>query len=98
MNTAKQVADLIAQMKAEGKSNVEIAWNAALACEGWPYVFGAWGDECTVAERKKRYKPDHETIKTACKAFSGGSCSGCKWYRTASAYGVLTAGASLIGF
>ena len=80
MNTAKQVADLIAQMKAEGKPNVEIAWNAALACEGWPYVFGAWGAECTVAERKKRYRDDHPTIRSACKAYDGGSCSGCKWY------------------
>ena len=80
MNTAKQVAALIDQWRAEGKSKTEIAWNAALACEGWPYVFGAWGAECTVAERKKRYRDAHPTIRTACKAYDCGSCSGCKWF------------------
>ena len=80
MNTAKQVDELIKQWTAEGKSKTEIAWNTALACVGWPYVFGAWGALCTVAERKKRYRDAHKTIKTACKAYDGGNCSGCKWF------------------
>lgn len=80
MNTAKQVADLIGQWKAEGMNPAEIAWKAALACEGWPYVYGAWGAECTVDERKKRYRDAHPTIRTACKAYDGGTCSGCKWF------------------
>lgn len=80
MNSAKQVDALVNQWKAEGKSSTYIVWNTALECVGWPYVFGAWGAECTVAERKKRYRDAHPTIKTACKAFDGGSCSGCKWY------------------
>ena len=80
MNTAKQVASMIDQWRAEGKRPEEVAWNAALACEGWPYVFGAWGAECTVAERKKRDRDAHPTIRTKCKAFDGGTCSGCQWF------------------
>lgn len=86
VNNAKQVGLLIEELtplvKSGGVSLSEAIWRVALACIGWPYVFGAWGAECTVAERKKRYKahPTHTTIKTGCKAFSGGSCSGCKWF------------------
>ena len=80
MNTAEYVDSLINTQKAEGRSGQEIAWNAALACVGWPYVFGARGEYCTVANRKKYYRDAHPTIKTACKAYDGGSCSGCKWY------------------
>ena len=80
VNTAIFVANEIELQKINKTPIADAVWYTALLCEGWPYVFGAWGAECTVAERKKRYKPDHETIKTACKAFSGGSCSGCKWY------------------
>lgn len=82
MNTAKQVDQMVEQWKAEGKTQAEIVWNTALACVGWSYVYSAWGAECTPAERRKRYKmcPDHETIKTRCKAFDNGNCSGCQWY------------------
>jgi len=81
MNTQQYVANLIATQKAEGKNPQQIAWNAALACVGWPYVFGARGELCNPANRRKYYRDDHPTIKTACKNFDGsGSCSGCKWY------------------
>lgn len=80
MNTANYVAGEIQAMKISGTPIGSAAWAAALLCEGWPYVFGAWGAECTVAERKKRYRDDHPTIKSKCKAFTGGSCSGCQWY------------------
>lgn len=82
MNTAKYVDNLVANLKAEGKSVQEIAWQAALACVDWSYVYSAWGAECTPSERRKRYKmcPSHETIKTKCKAFDSGDCSGCKWF------------------
>lgn len=82
MNTANQVDVLIQQWKAEGKSKTFIVWNAALACVGWSYVYSAWGAECTPAERRKRYNlcPGHETIKTKCKAFVSGDCSGCQWF------------------
>lgn len=80
MNTARYVDEKIAAMKEKGIPLSDAAWEAALACEGWPYVFGAWGAECTVSERKKRYRDDHPTIKTKCKAFDGGSCEGCQWF------------------
>ena len=86
MNTAKSVADLIDIYRDSVENGFmplsEACWYTSLACVGWAYVFGAWGAECTVSERKKRlsYNPSHTTIKTACKAFDGGSCSGCKWF------------------
>lgn len=80
MYAADQVDQMIAQWKAEGMPKDQIVLNAAKACEGWPYVFGAWGAYCTVAERKKRYRDAHPTIRTACKAYNGGKCDGCKWY------------------
>jgi len=80
MNTAKQVEDYIQRMEAEGKNKPTIVWNTALACVGWAYVYGAWGEFCTPANRRKRYSAAHPTIKTKCKNFDGkGSCSGCKW-------------------
>lgn len=84
MNSAKQVNTMIAQWRVQGMSGADIAWNAAKACEGWPYVFGAWGDKdpCTLATRKRRYKDDYKTIKTACPLWMGkqSSCDGCKWH------------------
>ena len=80
MNTAKQVEDYIQKMETEGKNKPTIVWNTALACVDWAYVFGAWGEFCTPANRRKRYSAAHPTIKTKCKNFDGkGSCSGCKW-------------------
>ena len=80
MNTASYVDHLIVDLKNRGIPFSEAAWQTALACIGWPYVFGSWGAYCTVAERKKRYRESHPTIKTKCKAFDGGSCDGCQWY------------------
>ena len=81
MNNAAYVDKLIADQKAAGTDLQTVAWNAALACVGWPYVFGARGELCKPANRRKYYKDSHPTIKTSCKNFDGaGSCSGCKWY------------------
>lgn len=80
MNTANQVRDLIEKNKADKVPLSEAIWNTALACVGWPYVYGAWGAECTPSERKRRYKPDHDTY-AKCQVCNGSksSCSGCKW-------------------
>jgi len=86
VNSVVSISKLIDELKARYLNHEltlsEACWHLAYACEKWAYVFGAWGAECTVAERKKRYKahPSHTTIKTACKAFNGGTCSGCKWF------------------
>ena len=84
MKTAQQVADLITQLKASGIPLAEAAWKTALACVGWPYIFGDRGEYCTPAHRRAAYSSkgaDHPTIKTKCKNFEGaGSCSGCTFY------------------
>jgi len=84
MKTAKQVDDLIVQLKNSGIPLSEAAWEAALACVGWPYIFGDRGQYCTPAHRRAAYNSkgeDHPTIKTKCKNFEGtGSCSGCTFY------------------
>ena len=83
MNTAEYVSNLITDLKAQGVPRQEVAWNAALACVGWAYVFGARGQYCTPANRRARYSSDHPTIKTACKNYDGSSsenCAGCKWH------------------
>jgi len=82
MKTADQVDADIRKWKAEGRSKAYIVWNAAMDCIGWSYVYSAWGAYCTPAERRKRYNlcPTHETIKTKCKAFVNGDCSGCQWF------------------
>lgn len=81
MNTAKQVDALIAQWKAEGAGKAAFVVRLANACLGWAYVFGARGEYCTPANRRSFYNSKKkETIKTKCKAFDGGSCSGCRWY------------------
>lgn len=82
MNTAKYVDQMVTQWQQDGMSKAEIVWNAALLCVDWPYVYSAWGAECTPGERRKRYRmcPSHTTIKTKCKGFDDGNCNGCKWY------------------
>ena len=80
MNTANQVDLLVAQLTAEGRTKADIVWQTALACVGWPYVFGAWGAYCSPSERHKRYSDAHPTIKTKCPGYDSRNCSGCKWY------------------
>ena len=81
MNNADQVADLIEKLKTGGIPLAEAAWKTALACVGWPYVFGARGELCTPSNRRSRYSDAHPTIKTKCQNFDGkGTCKGCKWY------------------
>ena len=84
MKTAKQVDELIVQLKNSGIPLSDAAWQAALACVGWPYIFGDRGQLCTPAHRRAAYNSkgeDHPTIKSKCKNFEGtGSCSGCTFY------------------
>lgn len=83
MNSAEQVAKIIADGKANGSDLQAVAWDAALACVGWAYVFGARGQYCTPSNRRARYSDAHPTIKTACKNYAGSDssgCKGCKWY------------------
>lgn len=83
MNSAEYVGKYIEQLKGSGVPLSEAAWKAALACVGWPYVFGARGQYCTPANRRARYSDEHPAIKTSCKNYNGSGssgCCGCKWY------------------
>ena len=88
MYNAQQVKDLIAELKEKGCVMSDVAWQTALACVGWAYVFGARGQYCDPVNRRNYYfshGSDHPTIKSACKNFDGsdqviGACSTCKFY------------------
>jgi len=87
MYTAQEVDARIAQMKAEGASKAKIIDTASDMCIGWPYVFGAAGEMCTVSNRKKYagYNPGYaDNIRKACPALSGkqSACDGCQWVDT----------------
>ena len=85
MMTADQVAESIVKMKAKGMPLSDIAWQTALNCVGWAYVFGARGEYCEPSNRRSRARDDHPTIKSKCQNFNGkdtvpGKCIGCKWF------------------
>ena len=87
MNNETQVDEKIKQLKASGIPLTDAAWEAALACEGWPYIFGAAGQECTPSYRTSVYNKDpnkecYANVKKSCQAINGktSSCGGCKWY------------------
>lgn len=81
MNSAKYVDEQANIFKNSGIPLSEAAWQTALLCVGWPYVFGGRGQYCTPANRRSAYKEKYPTIKTACQNFDGDkSCVGCKWY------------------
>ena len=74
MNTAKKVDELIEQLKSSGIPLAEAVWKTALACVGWPYIFGDRGQYCTPAHRRAAYASkgaEHPTIKSKCKNFQG---------------------------
>ena len=54
---------------------------AAVTQIGSPYVFGAWGEFCTPANRKKRVRLDHPTIVNKCQVLNGSNsnCDGCQY-------------------
>ena len=82
MNDYIQVDGMIDNWKKIGMNKAEIVIATAQACMEWPYVFGAWGELCTPANRKRRKRDDHPTIVTKCQVLSGKKsfCNGCKWY------------------
>lgn len=79
MQTMIQVDAVRAELAAAGTPAPEIIRQLAPLCLGWPYVFGAWGEECTPANRKRRVRDDHPTIKSACPALNGSACTACQW-------------------
>lgn len=82
MNDYIQVDQMIDNWKRIGMSKEEIVIAVAQACMGWPYVFGAWGELCTPANRKRRSRDDHPTIVSKCQVLKGkkSTCASCGWY------------------
>lgn len=86
MNSATYVDNLIATLKTQGVPLSDVAWEAALACVGMPYIFGNRGQYCTPANRRAAYNrtaegKNKDNIKNKCSNFDGSkSCSVCKWY------------------
>lgn len=81
MKSIDQIEEMREALIQQGASKEEIIRKIGPACAGWPYVFGAWGEECTPKGRKKRARDDHPTIVSSCQVLSGkaGTCAGCKW-------------------
>lgn len=84
MNTAAKVDQLMADWKKEPISKAIFVVKLANACIGWSYVFGARGEYCSPANRRRFYNSKGKpTIKSKCKNFDGSGysgCSGCSWY------------------
>ena len=82
MNSIAYVSALLEELKQQGAGKEEIIRKVSRCTIGWPYVFGAWGEECTPSGRRKRKRDDHPTIVSACQVLSGkkSSCAGCKWH------------------
>ena len=83
MNTAAYVDEQIKKLKDGGIPLSEAAWQAALLCVGWPYIFGDRGEYCTPAKRQAVYnKTGTESLIKKCQVLNGAktSCDGCKWF------------------
>ena len=85
MYTAKDVAELIERMKAEGAGKAAIIYAVSKCCVGWPYVFSAAGEMCTPKWRRNRMGYSNEKYRKAilenCPALLRDKehCNGCEW-------------------
>jgi cell wall-associated NlpC family hydrolase len=88
MNTYSKVQALMEAWRGEGLSKVELAVRIAEACMGWPYIWGAYGQQCTVSTRKAYSgrgscpSAEAEEILRRCPVCSGkqADCNGCRWH------------------
>lgn len=88
MNTYDDVKSLIASWKEEGKTETEIVVGVAQACIGWSYVWGGYGQQCNVSNRKAYANRsacpsgEKEQIIKKCQVLNGSksACTGCKYY------------------
>lgn len=88
MKTASDVKELVEKWIASGKDKTYIIKNAAEACLGWPYVWGAVGSDCSPTRRQYYAGRDvcpvgeKKAIISLCQALngSGKSCGGCVYY------------------
>ena len=88
MNSKAQVNLMLLEWLEQGLSKEEIVARLAEACIGWPYVWGAYGQECTPSQRKSYANRtscpsgESEQILKKCQVCSGkkSKCDGCKYY------------------
>lgn len=88
MNTAAQVDSLIAEWSQEGLTKAETVVRIADACLGWSYVWGGYGQNCTLSNREAYANRsscpagESEVIRKKCQKLNGSAsnCNGCKWY------------------
>ena len=88
MNSAMTVDGMITGWKRQGLSKAEIAGKTAEAMIGWPYVWGATGQDCTPEKREYFMGrssigvTDAENIRKRCQVLNGSHalCTGCKYY------------------
>lgn len=88
MNSAQTVTNKINNWKQEGHTKAELMVLEAEAMIGWPYVWGATGQDCTPEKREYFMgrsaigAGDAELIRKRCQVLNGSAalCSGCKYY------------------
>lgn len=82
MNSARDLKEKIDLLKTQDIPLSEKIWQAALVCIGWPYVYGAWGEECNPEKRGRRVSSKHPKTKEKCQVLNGSrsDCKGCRWY------------------
>ena len=88
MNSAKALDQAVKEWKAQGKTKAEIVVLQAEFMLGWPYVWGASGQDC-VPDKRRYYmnrssisEGDANLIKKRCQILNGSKfvCGGCKYY------------------
>ena len=91
MNTAAYVDELIKNWKVLAMPIAEMIQKIAVACIGWPYVYGEWGATCTPSTRRtrangieKRIPAEAKVIRNTCQVLRSSNpqsdCLGCKYY------------------
>lgn len=88
MNTAAQVDLYVSQWKQAGMEKAQIVVNTCEAELGWPYVWGASGQECNPTKRRyfagRSSCPEGESklILSRCQVCNGSksACNGCAYY------------------
>jgi cell wall-associated NlpC family hydrolase len=88
MNTYAKVQQMLTSWREQKLSKAEIVVRLAKACLGWPYVWGAYGQQCTpsvrraYAARSACPSGESELIIKQCQVCNGSksSCEGCRFY------------------
>ena len=88
MNNYSEVNAMITEWKRRELGKTDIAVRCMEACMGWPYIWGAYGQQCTPSIRRAYSErgtcPPGESaqIIKQCQVCNGkkSSCEGCKWH------------------